>query len=238
MTNWIYKLLGIDPGQDVLRADRIFFVQPWPTVLAVLLGLALLAWVVFFYLRDGTRPSWLWKGLMTAFRVAAVAVLALMLWQPMLRSQRIQSTPSVVAVLVDESKSMAIRDRWQDAKRKADLVRALEDPKATSATRAEMTPSVSSRWIRFQQGVGDRPTAWEIWASESVASTCSRAMMRRSMQSSPLPFLTMTPVARRGCDHSPRCPGLLILHRYNRVSTQALSGPGAAVLSKPVSVVE
>src|SRR3712207_4191069 len=123
MTNWLYRLVGIDPGQDVLRADRIFFVQPWPVWVAVAAAVALLAWVVFFYLRDGSRPSLPWKAVLTLLRVGAVTVLAVLLWQPMLRSQRAESTQSVVAVLVDESNSMAIRDRWQDSRRKADLIR-------------------------------------------------------------------------------------------------------------------
>src|SRR5688572_26162363 len=124
MPPWLYKLLGMDPGQDALRADRVFFVQPWPAILALLAAVAVLAWVVFFYLRDGTRPSWFWKAPMVFLRLLAVGVVMVMLWQPMLRGHRTESTPSVVALVVDESKSMAIRDRWQNARRKADLVRA------------------------------------------------------------------------------------------------------------------
>jgi len=137
LTNWLYKLLGIDPGQDVLRADRLFFVQPWPLVVAAAAGVALLVWVAFFYLRDGTRPHWTWKGLMTLLRLGAFATLMVMLWQPMLRSYRTETTPPVVALVIDESGSMAIRDRWRDTKRKADLVRALGDPKAAQSTRTE-----------------------------------------------------------------------------------------------------
>ncbi len=137
MTNWLYRLLGIDPGQDVFRADRLFFVQPWPVWVAVGVTLALLVWVAVFYHRDGTRPSWAWKGLMLALRLAAIAVLALMLWQPMLRSQRTETTQSILAVVIDESRSMALKDRWQNQKRKAELVRAFGDPSVSQATRAE-----------------------------------------------------------------------------------------------------
>ncbi|HEU4754464.1 MAG TPA: hypothetical protein VFU47_15250, partial [Armatimonadota bacterium] len=138
MTNWIYKLLGIDPGQDTLRADRVFFVQPWPVWVALAAGVGILLWVLFFYLRDGTRPNWWWKTPMTLLRLAAVGVLVFVLWQPMLRSHRVQTTRDVVAVVLDESRSMSIRDRWQDGKRKADLIRALGDPKMASASRAEV----------------------------------------------------------------------------------------------------
>ena len=138
MTNWLYKLLGIDPGQDVLRADRLFFVQPWPVWVAIALTVALLVWVAVFYHRDGTRPSWAWKGLMVALRLGAIAILGVMLWQPMLRSQRTETTQPILAVVLDESRSMALKDRWQEPKRKADLARAFGDPGISRATRAEM----------------------------------------------------------------------------------------------------
>lgn len=137
MQNWLYKLLGIDPGQDTLRADRVFFVQPWPVWVALAVGLTLLVWVLFFYVRDGSRPSLPWKGFLTLLRLAAVAILAVLIWQPMLRSQRSETTRSIVAVVLDESQSMAIKDRWQNQKRKADLIAALGDPNAAAATRAE-----------------------------------------------------------------------------------------------------
>jgi hypothetical protein len=138
MTTWLYRLLGIDPGQDVLRADRVFFVQQWPIWAAALVGVCLLLWVALFYLRDGTRPSWLWKAPLTVLRLGAMATLIVLIWQPMLRSQRTESTPSIVALLIDESRSMNLKDRWRDARRKADLIKALGDPKITDATRAEV----------------------------------------------------------------------------------------------------
>lgn len=137
MSNWLYKLLGIDPGQDVLRLDRVFLVQPWPVWLAVGAGIAALAWTVFFYFKDGKRPTWAWKTPMTLLRLLAMAVLALMIWQPMLRSHRTENTPSIVAVVVDETKSMDLHDRWQNAARKADLIKALGDPKMAQASRAD-----------------------------------------------------------------------------------------------------
>src|SRR4249920_3639764 len=46
-----------------------------------------------------------------------------------------------------------------------------------------MTPSASSRWIRFQHGVDDRPTRLPISATESEASFCRTARIFRSMAS-------------------------------------------------------
>jgi hypothetical protein len=133
---WLSRLLGLDPRQDALRPDQVFFVHPWPLAAAVAAVVALALWVAFFYARDGTRPAWPWKALLAALRVGAVAVLLLLLWQPVLRGHRSQTTPSVVAVLLDESRSMALEDRWEDRRRAADLQRAL-GAGATSLSRAE-----------------------------------------------------------------------------------------------------
>lgn len=145
MTNVIYRLLGIEPGQDVLRWDRLFFVQPWPVMLGAALAVGALVWVVWFYMKDGTRPSWFWKAPMTVLRLACFVILAVLIAQPMLRSQRVETTPSLVAVVIDETKSMAIKDRWQNAARKADLIKAVGDPKIGNATRAEALARLVNR---------------------------------------------------------------------------------------------
>jgi hypothetical protein len=46
-----------------------------------------------------------------------------------------------------------------------------------------MTPSASSRWIRFQQGVEDKPTRAPISATESEAFSCKTARIFLSMAS-------------------------------------------------------
>src|SRR5215813_15616986 len=46
-----------------------------------------------------------------------------------------------------------------------------------------MTPSASSRWMRFQHGVEDRPTKLPISATEWEASCCRSARILRSMAS-------------------------------------------------------
>src|SRR5688572_4835518 len=47
-----------------------------------------------------------------------------------------------------------------------------------------MTPSASSRWMRFQHGVDDSPTRLPISATDSDASCCSSARILRSVASS------------------------------------------------------
>ena len=134
--DWLHRVFGLEPGQDRLQWDRVFLVLPWPRMGLIAGAGLILVWLLFFYYRDGTRPSWIWKGLMVLLRVGAMAVLALMVCQPMLRSQRTESNPSVVAVVLDESSSMRLKDRWRRVDRRRDLVQALGDPRAGDLARS------------------------------------------------------------------------------------------------------
>src|SRR5688572_7530915 len=46
-----------------------------------------------------------------------------------------------------------------------------------------MTPSASSRWMRFQHGVDDSPTRLPISATDREASPCRRVRILRSVTS-------------------------------------------------------
>lgn len=96
------------------------------------------AWIAFCYRRDGTRPRIGVKALMGFLRLAAMVLLGVLIAQPMLRTERVETTRSVVALLIDESKSMGLQDRWGQDPRARDLVQALSDPKAPSMIRAEV----------------------------------------------------------------------------------------------------
>src|SRR4051812_22674679 len=54
---------------------------------------------------------------------------------------------------------------------------------STTATRCVMTPRASSFWMRFQQGVAERPTRSAICAIERVASCCRMSSSCRSISS-------------------------------------------------------
>src|SRR6516225_6723116 len=81
-----------------------------------------------------------------------------------------------------------------------------------------MTPSASSRWIRFQHGVEDRPTRLPMSATESEASSCRTAKILRSIASIEI-FFQLTAFAR------------LYIEKYfkSRGMTIAAKGPAAAI---------
>src|SRR3546814_5260673 len=54
---------------------------------------------------------------------------------------------------------------------------------SSSATRFRITPCFSSFWMRFQQGVGERPTRTAISASDRLASSWMARRILRSVSS-------------------------------------------------------
>jgi len=135
LDNLLQRLLG--PAGS-LRLDQLFFLKPWTMRLTVGVLGAFAAWFLWCYFRDGKRPSWFWKLPLVLVRLCALAILVLLVWQPMARSTHTEVVPSIVAVVVDQSRSMSIRDRWQDARRRQDLVRALSDSHAPEVSRMEV----------------------------------------------------------------------------------------------------
>ena len=126
-----------DRGSDVQvhlagRADL-------PLLMAVLV--AAVAWFGWLYLRDGRRPSWWIKGPLLLLRVVAVLALLAMLVQPTARLSRVERTRPVLAVLADESLSMARVDARLPRQRAEEVERAL-GRSSSGASRAAIAAGV------------------------------------------------------------------------------------------------
>jgi hypothetical protein len=94
------------------NAGTIICLESWTAGAAAFLALLGL-WTLFCYAREG-RPSVPGRLALTLLRVAAAAALLVLLFEPTLRTERTERHRSSVAVLVDRSDSMALRDRWTD----------------------------------------------------------------------------------------------------------------------------
>ncbi len=109
----------------VFSKGKLVFAGSWPTWLlfAVILAAAAILGLVIWRKRsragNWTRGLLIW-GLQTAF----IAVLLLMLWQPALSVSTLKPQQNIVAVVVDDSKSMAIAEGG--GTRKEQAVRALD----------------------------------------------------------------------------------------------------------------
>ena len=95
-------------GELVVRFD-----PPWPGVAAawvwnLMLGLLVVAWVVWIYRRENTTPRK--RIIFTTLRVALFALLLAMLNRPMLGLVQSRGEPSVLPILIDDSASMQVAD--------------------------------------------------------------------------------------------------------------------------------
>ena len=111
MLEWLLGLEGIRLAQDSPVFLR--FASPWPAWL--LFGGALLGAAVIFhvYRSERARPSA--RIVLGLLRAALIALVVVALCRPRLVLQRNRTEPSQVVLLIDASRSMASRDRYDDA---------------------------------------------------------------------------------------------------------------------------
>ena len=111
-----YILLGAWPG--------------WVLVVLVLAATSGLAWLIWRQLPEAAPRVRNWRAwLVWGLESAMVALLLLLLWQPAITVSELKSQQNIIAVLVDDSRSMAIADAGPDGKtpREVAAVKALAD---------------------------------------------------------------------------------------------------------------
>ena len=139
MTNtvpsWIEHLLGIrtQPGEGT--AWGIECAWGWPPWLTLLFVAAALFFVLAVYWREGPRRTRSYRIMLAALRLGLIAIVLLMIAQVTLSLKR--TGLPYVAVVIDDSLSMTIVDRYADRPRKA----IAERLKESGADHAEL-----SRW--------------------------------------------------------------------------------------------
>src|SRR5690554_5413351 len=112
-----YRPVMFERGEIVLAAPRI----AW---LAVALAAAALAFVALSYTRVKGKTRPVDRIVLTAFRAAALALIAFCLFRPTLVVSTAVPQRNFVGVLVDDSRSMQVADRG-DEPRSAAVQRAL-----------------------------------------------------------------------------------------------------------------
>lgn len=124
LIEWYLGVPPAEPGQGT--AWRFHGSLPWPSWLppwgVLLLGLAVVAYVVSIYLRDAKSASLRMRMLLIALRLAAIALVLLFLSELTVTADR-TGLPTV-ALLIDDSASMGLEDQYSE-QRMADAVRPL-----------------------------------------------------------------------------------------------------------------
>jgi hypothetical protein len=129
------RWLGVADKPGMGTAWRLEVHWPWPTWATLLAAAALVAIVVYVYLREGRRVGRGYRLILSVLRLCQIALVLAMAAQIELLLQR-TGLPFVV-VIVDDTKSMTTVDQYDDAQRKS-----LED----RLTKTLSAPVKLSRW--------------------------------------------------------------------------------------------
>src|SRR5258705_2632868 len=154
----MFQFLFKYPG-PVFKKGRFVLLSPWPAWLLLVLIIAAaggLALLVRRRMSDAapTLRSWrawaVW-GTQSVF----VALLLLLLWQPAMTVAALSSQQNIIAVGVEDSRSMAISDNGGNTREAAALA-ALED-----GVLSRLQKRFQTRIYRL--GGGDKPAEWAHW---------------------------------------------------------------------------
>ncbi|MGO9256902.1 MAG: glutamine amidotransferase [Bryobacteraceae bacterium] len=105
----MFELLFKYPA-SIFHKGQFVFLTPWPLWLMAL-GIAAAAGLMFWHVRrnhgmlSGLRPMAIWL-----LETGMIALILFMLWHPALSVATLRPQQNVVAVLVDDSRSMALKD--------------------------------------------------------------------------------------------------------------------------------
>ncbi len=110
----------------------------WVLVLAILAAAAGLAWLIRSRLAEASPVLRSWRaGVIWGLQALLAAMVLLLLWQPAITIAELRPQQNIIAVLVDDSRSMAISE--DGATREAKAVKALENGVLASLNRSFQT---------------------------------------------------------------------------------------------------
>ncbi|GIW72345.1 MAG: hypothetical protein KatS3mg102_1887 [Planctomycetota bacterium] len=132
---------------EVSEVTRTRWLGAPPGWLTFLLVLALLAWFGWQYRREPMPMGVATRWMLTGLRVVAALVLVLMLYQPVATTTREEVRPSYVAVLIDRSVSMTLRDRLPEpqARRALAAVTGFAEPELAEHSRLGLVQGALGR---------------------------------------------------------------------------------------------
>jgi hypothetical protein len=112
---WVERLLGVEAGHEEGTIWSLEHQWRWPPCVTVLFLALAVALVVAIYLREGRRARGPYRIMLAAIRLCLVGIVLLMIAQLALSLKR--TGLPYVAVVVDDSQSMGIVDRYEPKRR-------------------------------------------------------------------------------------------------------------------------
>lgn len=134
----------------VFEKGQLVFAWPWPVYVAVLALIALAVPTLLRYGSVGAKTRRVDRAVLSAVRVAALAVLAFILFRPMLLVSTVVPQRNFLGILIDDSRSMRISD-VDDLPRGEFVARNLAS--AENELRAALEDRFLLRFFRFSSSV-------------------------------------------------------------------------------------
>ncbi len=117
----------------VFTKGKLVLLGSWPgwvLLLLIVVSVAGLGWLIWRSLPEAAPKMQTWRaGVVWALQSALVTLVLVLLWEPAITVAELKSQQNIIAVLVDDSRSMAIADSGRDGKtaREAAAVKTLKD---------------------------------------------------------------------------------------------------------------
>ena len=104
----------------VFTRGKLILLGAWPgwiLPLLIAVSIAGLAWLIWHRLPEAAPRVRNWRAwVVWGLEAALMAILLLLLWEPAITVAELKSQQNIIAVLVDDSRSMAIADAGSDGK--------------------------------------------------------------------------------------------------------------------------
>jgi len=127
-------LLGIDRGEIAAGTGaRLKFAAAWPTWVILLAAAATVWLVAFLYSREKGTATRRRKVALATLRCLLIALLLALLFKPILAVDKSEFKESWVVVLLDDSLSMRLKDRYRDPAARLALAKAAGIADASAA---------------------------------------------------------------------------------------------------------
>ena len=110
LPTWIQRLLDVEAASGEGTAWSLEYVWPLPPWLTFVSAVAVVIYIVWLYMHESRETSRAWKLGLAAVRLAVLAVVIVMISRVTLALKR--TGLPYVAVLIDDSRSMGIVDRY------------------------------------------------------------------------------------------------------------------------------
>ncbi len=147
LQRFVERYLGLPPAQVGERTDWRFefngMGSDWLSTVAVLVGGVFVVYLLYVYRRDAGRGSRRMQALLPALRLAVIGLAALCLFQLTLSVGRI-GLP-VIALVIDDSASMGLEDRYPDEKTNELVDQLAHDAGLGAKTRIGLTQAILTR---------------------------------------------------------------------------------------------